>query len=64
MPIDRDKAMAHEFPSGEIDLTSYWLEADRVLIEAKIKELDASVISNACILLCPTSKTRSERSPT
>jgi acyl dehydratase len=40
------------FP-GETYVTSYWQEADRILIEATTKERDASVISNACIMLVP-----------
>jgi acyl dehydratase len=40
------------FP-GETYVTSYWQEADRILIKARIKERDADVISNACIFLAP-----------
>ncbi|HIF92884.1 MAG TPA: 3-alpha,7-alpha,12-alpha-trihydroxy-5-beta-cholest-24-enoyl-CoA hydratase [Myxococcales bacterium] len=38
---------------GETYVTAYWKEADRILIEAKIKERDSRVISNACIILVP-----------
>jgi acyl dehydratase len=38
------------FP-GETYLTSYWKEGDRILIEARSKERDAPIISNAAITL-------------
>jgi len=38
---------------GETYVTSYWKQADRILIEAKTKERDAIVISNACIEIVP-----------
>jgi acyl dehydratase len=36
------------FP-GETYLTSYWKEGDKILIQAKSKERDAIIISNAAI---------------
>ena len=36
------------FP-GETYLTSYWKEGDKILIQAKSKERDAAIISNAAI---------------
>jgi len=38
------------FP-GETYLTSYWKEGDKILIQAKSKERDAAIISNAAITL-------------
>ena len=36
---------------GETYLTSYWKEGDRILLEARSKERDAIILSNACIAL-------------
>jgi acyl dehydratase len=36
---------------GETYLTSYWKEGDKILIQAKSKERDAAIISNAAITL-------------
>ena len=36
------------FP-GETDLTSYWKEGDKILIQAKSKERDAPIITNAAV---------------
>jgi len=38
------------FP-GETYLTSYWREGDKILIQAKSKERDAAIISNAAITI-------------
>ena len=38
------------FP-GETYLTSYWKEGDKILIQAKSKERDAAIISNAAITI-------------
>jgi acyl dehydratase len=40
------------FP-GETYLTSYWKEGDKVLLQAKSKERDAIIISNAAITIRP-----------
>ena len=36
---------------GETYVTSYWKDGDKILLQAKVKERDAMVISNAAITL-------------
>ena len=47
----RRRASAASAIPGETYLTSYWQEDDRIVIEAKSKERDEVVISNAAITL-------------
>ncbi len=57
MPIDPEKALGAELPApfagvvfpGETVITSIWREDDKILLQAKTKERDTAVITNAAI---------------